>query len=267
MKKIVDVNYLRDLRLKEYFEEDKNNFIIFTDFACMECYKGRSLANIKNSLEIVSDFSEQVLVLKNTGAVIKEDLSRSQHNDIFIDQDQTAGFHIFCIGVKKASEGDSFFARQLLEKSELASMDIEKKKEFAGLVLKGIEQFNKGLDQDFIKVLRSGKPWTSSEYEYIWRMVFELCKLMFKKHNELPNKYTFARHYIFRYSLSCYLLALKWLSEGGWHSYSQEDMRNDLIDMSYVAYATYFDGILSKDKKINELHEKTNSFIGQLNKV
>ena len=192
MKKIVDVNYLRDPRLRKYFEEDKNNFIIFTDFACMECYKGRSLTNIKNSLEIVSDYPDQVLVLKNTGSVIKEDLSKSQQNDIFIDQDQTAGFHDFCIGVKEASEGD-FFAKQLLEKSELASIDIEKKKEFAGLVLKGIEQFNKEMDQNFIKVLRSGKPWTSSEYEHIWREVIELCKLMFKKHNELPNKYTFAR--------------------------------------------------------------------------
>lgn len=267
MKKIVDVNYLRDPRLKEYFAEDKSNFIIFTDFACMECYKGRSLTNIKNSLEIVSDFSEQVLVLKNTGAVIKEDLTRSQQNDIFIDQDQSAGFHDFCIGVKGASAGDTYFAKQLLEKSELASIDIEKKKEYAGLVLKGIEQFNKQMDQNFVKVLRSGKPWTSAEYEHIWREVIELCKLMFKKHNELPNKYTFARHYIFRYSLACYLLALKWLSEGGWHSYSQEDMRNDLIDMSYVAYATYFDGVLSKDKKINELYEKSNSFIGQLKKV
>ncbi|MEW6068249.1 MAG: hypothetical protein AB1610_08165 [Nitrospirota bacterium] len=135
MRKVVDVNYLRDPRLRGYFKEDKSNFIIFTDFACMECYKGRSLTNIKNSLEIVSDYPEQVLVLKNTGAVIKEDLSKSQQNDIFIDQDQTAGFHDFCIGVKQASGGD-FFAKQLLEKSELASMDIENKKKFAGLILR-----------------------------------------------------------------------------------------------------------------------------------
>ena len=267
MKKIVDVNYLRDNRLKEYLEEEKSNFILFTDYACMESFKGHSLINIKNSLEIVSEFSGQVLVLKNTEDVIKEDLSRSQHNNLFIDHYQTAGFHDFCHRVKEASEGNSYFIRQLMEKSELASLEMEKKKAYASLVLKGIEQFSKELDQEFVKVLRSKKPWTSSEYDYIWRTVIELCRLLFEKHNEVPNKNTFIRHYIFRYVLACYLLALKWISDGGWHNYPQEDMRNDLIDMSYVAYATYFGGVLSKDNKINDLYKKSNDFIGKLRKI
>lgn len=267
MKKIIDVNYLRDNRLRDYLEEDKNNFILLTDYASMESFKGQSLVNIKNSMEIISDFSEQVLVLKNTVDVMKEDLSHPWQNDFLIDQQQSIGFRDFCREVKQASEGNSFFADHLLKKSELASLAIEQKKESASLVFKGIEQFSKELDQEFVKVLRTREPWTSSEYDYIWRTVIELCKLMFKKQNEVPNKDTFIRHYIFRYSLVCYLFALKWISEGGWQSYPKEDMRNDLIDMSYVAYATYFDGVLSKDNKINELYKKTTDFIGKLKKA
>ncbi len=267
MKKIVDASYLRDSRLKEYLQAEESNFILFTDYACMESFKGRSLVNISKSLEIVSEFTEQVIVLKNTGDVIKEDLARSSQTDLFVDHDQTAGFCEFCLAVKAAFKGNSYLKKQLMKKSELASVEMENKEAYAHLILKGIEEFNKELDQEFVKILRSKQPWISSEYDYIWRIVIELCKLLFEKHEQVPNKHTFVKHYIFRYALACYLLALKWISDGGWHSYSHEDMRNDLMDMSYVAYATYFDGVLSKDKKVNDIYKKSNEFIGKLRNV
>ena len=267
MKKIIDASYLRNSRLKEYLREEKSNFILFTDYACMESFKGRSLTNISKSLEIASEYSEQVIILKNTGDVIKEDLACSIQNELFVDHDQTIGFREFCFEVKAASKGNSYLAKRLFEKSELASIEMENKKKYASLILKGIEEFNKELDQAFVHVLRSKQPWTSSEYDYIWRIVIELCTLLFEKHEQVPNKYTFLKHYIFRYALSSYLLSLKWISEGGWHSYSHEKMRNDLIDMSYVAYATYFDGVLSDDKKINDIYKKSIEFIGKLSKV
>ena len=33
-------------------------------------------------------------------------------------------------------------------------------------------------------------------------------------------------------------------------------MRNDLVDINFVAYATYFDGILSADKKLGEIYDE-----------
>lgn len=267
MKKIVDASYLRDSRLKEYLREDKGNYILFTDYACMESFKGRSLTNISKSLAIASEYSEQVIVLKNTGDVIKEDLACDSQADLFVDHDQTIGFHEFCLVVKAASNGNSYLAKQLFKKSELASIEMENKKKYASLILKAIEGFNKELDQEFVKVLRSKQPWTFSEYDYIWRIIIELCKLLFEKNEQVPNKYTFIKHYIFRYVLSSYLLSLKWISEGGWHSYSLDKMRNDLMDMSYVAYATYFDGVLSDDKKIHDIYKKSIEFIGKLRNV
>lgn len=264
MKKIIDVNYLRDSELRKYLEEDKDNSVLFTDYACMESLKGGSLINIKKSLKIISNFPDQVLVLKNTNDILNENLYSLQQNDSLIDQNQTNEFCNFCLGVKKTSEGDSFFGKQLLEKSQLATSDLEKKKDYASIVLNGIELLSKELDQNFVKVLRTTKPWTSSEYEYIWRSVIYICKKLFEKHNKVPDKNNFIRHYIFRYALASYLLALKWIGDGGWQNYSKEDMRNDLVDMSYVAYATYFDGVLSKDSKINEIYEKTNNFIDKI---
>jgi len=49
------------------------------------------------------------------------------------------------------------------------------------------------------------------------------------------------------------LLALKWLHYGGAENAAPERHRNDLIDVTFATYATYFDGFLSSDKMANAL--------------
>ena len=34
-----------------------------------------------------------------------------------------------------------------------------------------------------------------------------------------------------------------------------------LVDMGYIAYATFFDGLLTKDKKMQEIYEETCFFL------
>lgn len=36
-----------------------------------------------------------------------------------------------------------------------------------------------------------------------------------------------------------------------------ERVRNDMVDMTFVAYATYFDGVMSSDKNVNRIYEET----------
>jgi hypothetical protein len=80
----------------------------------------------------------------------------------------------------------------------------------------------------------------------------------------LPNPRRARNNYLFRWAVSGYLLIIKWLSEGGYQSLSVEKMQNDIIDVTYVAYASYFDGLLSKDKKMNEVHTLTKAFLHYL---
>jgi hypothetical protein len=62
--------------------------------------------------------------------------------------------------------------------------------------------------------------------------------------------------YLFRVALCMHLLAHRWMSVGGVGETKTEKIRNDLIDVSFAAYATYFDGILSSGKKVNDIYGK-----------
>jgi hypothetical protein len=67
--------------------------------------------------------------------------------------------------------------------------------------------------------------------------------------------------FIFRYALAGYLVALRRIADGGAKNVKPEKIRNDIVDATYAAYATYFQGLLSNDTKANEIYGDANSFL------
>jgi hypothetical protein len=86
-----------------------------------------------------------------------------------------------------------------------------------------------------------------------------MAALLLKKHPtgvKRPNAREARNTYIFRLALCMHLLAHRWISVGGIERTQIAKIRNDFIDASFAAYATYFDGILSDDKKLNDIYER-----------
>ncbi len=85
---------------------------------------------------------------------------------------------------------------------------------------------------------------------------------MMRKSGYFIRKAEFARNnYMFRWAAAGYLLSIRWLAEGGYESLPVRKMQNDIIDMAYVAYATYFDSLLSHDNKMKEIYLQTMAFV------
>src|SRR4030095_9836574 len=100
--KVVDANFLRSPLLEAYLKASSTNLVVFTDHACMESYKGTSLVNLPRSLDIVSRYAQQVLVLRSTREIValqsRSDYTTTAAN--LIDVGQTHGFRRFCAGVR-----------------------------------------------------------------------------------------------------------------------------------------------------------------------
>lgn len=47
------------------------------------------------------------------------------------------------------------------------------------------------------------------------------------------------------------------VASGGAEDVKPEKLRNDMVDVTFATYATFFDGILSCDKKTNQLYQDT----------
>jgi hypothetical protein len=259
MKKIIDANLFRDSTLANYLECDKRNKVVFCDYACMEAYKGNAIENISRSIEIVSKFPGQVVILKGTRDVIKLTIS-DNHLELLEDTIQTEEFKKFCFAVKRAIQGDIALTNQILEHGQTASDHFNKMRKDALLVVQGIKGYAKSYKPEYLLALKKKEELKAEVIGKIIKDIMLLAVTLFRKHpdiQEIPPAPQVRNSYIFRFAISAYLLNLRWISDGGIENVSLDKLRNDVVDIGYVTYATFFDGLLTKDNKMEEIYQET----------
>lgn len=259
MKKIIDVNYFRDPTLNDYLRSDKRNFVVFSDYACMEAYKGNAIKNIFKSIEIVSKFPNQVIVLKETRDIIKLSLSPDGFNK-FEDPAQTREFKIFCLGVIHAFKGDTALESQIVRNCKLASENFNKLLEDTEFIVKGIKELTKTFKPEHLKALKKREKLEPEIIDRIVKDILIVAALLFQDHpdvTEMPQASQLPNSYLLRYAISFCLLTLQWISNGGAGNVKREKLRNDFVDMHYVTYATFYDGLLTNDSKMKAIYNET----------
>jgi len=260
--KIVDANFLRSPLLEDYFRANASNRVVFSDHVSMECYKGSGLANLSRSLNIVSRYSSQVVVLMSTREIIASQ-SRSSYTTTppaLVDKNQTRAFRRFCEGVRHAVDGRApDLEGHLLVKSRLANDHFARVLADAEVGSQAIRAITAQFDPTLLKQLRTHAPISSEGAEAITTGILQVAAILFRDHpdvDRMPSGERLPGSLVFRYAVAAYVLALRWISDGGIDSVPVKRLSNDLVDVTHVAYATYFDGVLSADRKLNDLYEE-----------
>lgn len=256
-RKVVDSNQLRSQQLEDYLSKSKTNFAVLPDYASMEAYKGDTLVTIYESMALLSKYLKQVIVLKTTGVVCGLSGRGSGLQRRLIDESQSKEFGIYCQRLADAKAGNAGFQRQLLELGTTAKTQLERMLNDAHSLPEIFDDIAKSHTKDELKVLRSGKPYTNPMIKTLMENVLRMAVQLFKNHPNVrvwPDRTSLPNHFIFRSSLCAYLLALEWISVGGAQGVRPDKLRNDMVDVSFAAYGTYFDGLLSKDEKVQRIH-------------
>jgi hypothetical protein len=73
--------------------------------------------------------------------------------------------------------------------------------------------------------------------------------------SKLPRAEELSNTFLYRYALCSCLLSLRWASHGGAETATSGKLRNDLVDLNFASFATFFDGLLSDDVKAIDIYE------------
>ncbi len=267
MRIVFDSNRLQSGELRSYLARSKQNFAVLTDYAAMEAYKGDTLSSIYKSMEIVAEFPRQVIVLKSTMVICGLNGRGAGLQRRFIDKSQTRGFVDYARNLRLAREGDRRIQDQLLEHGRVASEHLDRMLQESQSTGAAFGDIAKDFSKEERRLVRNGEPYTSEMVDRIVKTVIRIAADAFKNHpktrvkpayDELPNTF------IFRAALCAYLLALHWGAVGGLKGAKASTLRNDMVDMSFAAYATYFDGLLSTDDRANWVHQEARLFLAAL---
>jgi hypothetical protein len=127
-----------------------------------------------------------------------------------------------------------------------------------------LEEHAKGYTDAELKALRKREPMSIDMFDKVFGNIVGRATLLIAGNpniRELPPAAELPYTFIFRYALTGYLLDLGWMAVGGAKGVKAERIRNDIIDATLAAYATYFQGLLSNDVKAQEVYGDAKAFV------
>jgi len=267
MRKVIDSNFLQTEELRSYLAASSNNYAVLTEYTAMEAYKGDTLISIQKSMNIVSDYPEQILILKSTRAICSlRGKSRGLQNRL-IDQVQTREFSKFVKTLRSAQRGDRAAEKHLLKHGRDADKHLQGMLDDASDRGANINRFFKLYSKEERRSLFAGPPYTSELIDKITQSVLYIAGRLFQEHPDEPKWPTHTElpyTYIFRSSLCIYLLVLDWIALGGFQDALPETHRNDFVDMTFAAYGTYFDGLMTSDSKPARIHRQARKWLTEI---
>jgi hypothetical protein len=266
MRKVADSNILQTPALAAYLAQPGNK-VVLPDYVSMEAYKGDTLISIQKSMSVLSRFPRQVIVLKGTQVICGMRGRTAGLQRRMIDNEQSGGFPRFCADLKAAKNGDAAYVARLLRLGRSASTHMNHVSRDAETLAHNFRKIQNIYSNEEIRRLRRKEPLTRDFYEKLQTNILQTAAFMFVDHpkvNKLPSAVEVRNTLIFRFALCMQLLILHWISEGSEMNLRSEKFANDKVDMMIAAYGTFFDGILSHDKKLLTVYERAIAVLDEL---
>lgn len=267
MRKIVDSNYLQNPKLRAYLAERPTNMAVLTDYAAMEAYKGDTLQSIFKSMAILSEFPAQVIVLKGTRLVAALSGRSSGLTKRMIDNDSTKEFPLYCKNLKLAEQGHPEGQRQLLEHGKAATQHLKNMEGDAATMIDAFDEVASNFTPEEIRSFRTDSRPSRETVRKFLDFVIMLTLRMVASHpsgirkppaNEVSNTF------LFRFCLCQCLAILNWIRNGGQKIIKTSKVLNDMVDVNFATYSLYFDGLLTNDQKLMNLHEEAELVLAML---
>jgi len=267
MKVVVDSNQLQENALRHFLGASAQHVAVLTDYASMEAYKGDTLANIYERMAILSEFPRQVVVLKGTMQACGMSGRLSGLQRRLIDAKQTQGFPRYCEDLRRAKLGDRPRQQALVALGLEASSHLDRMLSDARGIASAIGDISKLYSKAERLSVREGFNCSDEMFDKMVRHIIHVSGCLFGAHpavRSFPSYAELPNTFLFRVSLCLYLLALDWGVRGGVKDVRSERLRNDVVDMNFVAFATYFDGLLTVDAKAKRIHDEARLWLQAL---
>lgn len=252
---VVDKNMLEKGLASEWLAKSKKRQLVITDFLLIECMQGDSMLNLECSFAPLVPFVSQLVILKSASSMVGVRPRSSGLQRRWIFNGLTQQF------AARLSSGERSFAEQMLADPAFAEYS-QRSKAFLESVYANAAEFRQFLtsliDQWPLKLLkrfRASGHLSNELAAKLFSTVRDTAAALFHDwpRKQIPRFADAIHSFEYRYALACVFLALEW-SKGGLPNVRPDNLRNDLVDMTYVAFGTMFDGLMTEESKVKRIY-------------
>lgn len=245
---VVDSNCLQTEKLREFLSKSTCNMVALTDYAAMEAYKGDTLTSLPKSMSVLMKFPHQVAVLRPTGIVCGLGGRAAGLRRRLIDQRQTREFHKWCDNLRQARTGQPEILEHLQRLGKTADNQMLRIEEDAAALPEIMAAMTKEFSPTELAVLRKRQPISDALNEKLMRSVIMLAYTFFKGHPNTtyrpPRIKTMGNTFFYRLAVVSHMWFLRWLKDGACTTLPPSKIRNDVIDLNFVTFATFLTAFL-----------------------
>jgi hypothetical protein len=267
MKKIVDINFFEDQKLEKFLRTSGSNFAVITSISSTEALGRDDPKKVLNTLNILCKYPKQIIFLRHSKEVLFLNPTLKKIQSRMIDEAGTKAFLKFA---KKFGyyQKHPEAMQSIIEQQQISAKAFrEKALKEADKVNAAIGTLSGVFSSNELIAIRRGDSLTGPIVEKIIDGIFQFARSFYglrQDGKELPDYEGIKTTYQFRCATCFFLLALRRISEGHSALTKTDKILNDMIDTSYAAFATYFDGLLTNDKKLEELYRQANFFVNHV---
>lgn len=266
MQLVIDTNRLDGLELERFLQASKKNIAVLTDYVAMESLSTDTLSDFIAKMSSLRNHPDQVLVLKTTQSICRLSGRAAGLKRRLIHEPQTAGFLEYAHKLGVAAKGDAPLLNELSLMKSDAKEQIERMLVDAESIAPVFENLALHFDKEARKTITGGALFTSAMITALIPAVMEVAAEIFRTHPvkpKVPSSKELPNTFIFRYSLCCYLVALRRAASGStkMKNIRFDRIRNDMIDAQFATYATYFDGLMTGDDGAAWLHRRAREIL------
>ncbi|MBN9256246.1 MULTISPECIES: hypothetical protein [unclassified Mesorhizobium] len=250
---VIDSSKLQSSELREFLRASTANLAVLPDFAWFEVYKQETVDAILAFLSVIGDFPKQIVVLKSGGEIARmnpglpDGITAMEQHDVAPLIREMA--HI----MNGSRRSDPFVLQHLRNLWSAAAVNLDGMHQGAIDIVTSLPEMSEQMFSEHeIRMLRTGGAYTAEMFGNIFGAAEQIWEALATRHGLQPrsmDRVHITRTYLFRYALGIVIYLLWWIRIGSPKVERIDRIRNDLIDLSFAVYGTYYDGFLTADRK------------------
>lgn len=254
---VIDSNMLQSDALRRLLAEG-DNLAVLPDFAWYEIHKQASLEGLRLSLSVIGDYPQRVVLLRSGGEisrldpVVAEEVHRLILDGVIGDISETVRIARSTDAIEPVAWGQ---LQRLWEGARTLSPSLIEGA--CDIALSFPEMEEQMFDRQQVRIIRTHARYTPDMFGSIFGAALQVWENLATSYGikwQRLDESIVCRAYLFRFALGIVILLLWWIRCGSQPVVRLDKMSNDLIDLSFAVYATYFDGFVTQDEKARWVH-------------
>ncbi len=259
---VIDQGFFRNIDLRNKIKSSvKNEFFIVTEDALVEMFKSNKWEIIStNSLSIIKDFKEKILVTNPIGLLREKELETKKACHDFVNIQSTELFRNLLDDYDNGLVGE---INKVLQENISRTQAYKSNKVFnhernKDLYLSIVKQFQEQMGPTLRNDLRKNKVTLENIYQLIIEGIEECFRnpngaFISMNQDELEEFINSKPIYYFLYATLLFE-SFYWQQKLGIDQMNPQKITNYILDTNYIIVALYSKGILSNDGFVNELY-------------